>query len=46
MKCAELAFAEDLGYLVEGGGDGGGFGFGVEPSGEGFEEVVVVLEGF
>jgi len=32
--------------LVEGGGDGGGFGFGVEPSGEGFEEVVVVLEGF
>ena len=46
MKRAELAFAEDLGHLVEGAADGGGFGFGVEPSGEGFEEVVVVLEGF
>jgi hypothetical protein len=46
LKCAELAFAENLGYLAEGGGDGGGFGFGVGPSGEGFEEVIVVLEGF
>ncbi len=39
-----LAFAEDLGYLIEGGGNGWGFGLGVEAGGQGFEEVAVVLK--